>query len=554
MTNQLSDKPGQLNQSVTEFRRTGLSTSEFPFFDDSLVYAWRPVSKSFLRWVQSESQEIVKEWVDKLSVLSPSYKKSPRDELIGTVSGAFEANLEYIASGELDRMNAFIDYITEKRLEAGFSLSEVQKAFELFRLVVLERLRFQKRFSLLASSVESINACLSYTIHKFSDHFQRMHELSIRRYAKNLERDISIRTAELTASKHRYQTLVEGINDGYFVIRDQRIIFANRAFCSMHRAELEDVLGKPFMKFVTEEYREVLERAYFEILKGGTGPGPVQYMVPGEPRDNSHREVRARLADLGEGPVIIGICRDISERVSMESRVRENERLAYIGQLSASLSHEIRNPLSSIKLNLQILARRLDLDGYDQRRLEITVHEVTRLEEILRQLLDLARPMTINKSRSNLVTIAEGCVGLLEPKAQEKQANIIQRYPSKPIFVELDAAKIEQALINLLLNAIEASPNGGAITIWIRKSHTQTGNFIEIGVKDSGPGISQNQLRTLFTPFSTSKSHGSGLGLSNVKRIVEAHTGAIEVRSHRNSGVSFVIKLPIMEGTLISKC
>jgi signal transduction histidine kinase len=84
----------------------------------------------------------------------------------------------------------------------------------------------------------------------------------------------------------------------------------------------------------------------------------------------------------------IGICHDISERVAMESKIKDHERMAYVGNLSASLSHEIRNPLSSIKLNLEILSRKLDLDGYDRRRLEITTHEVSRLETILRQLLD----------------------------------------------------------------------------------------------------------------------------------------------------------------------
>ncbi len=547
------EKPSRANRGIIESSSAEPSISEPILFDDSLVYAWRPVPKLFLSWVKAESDKIIEEWVDRLSILSPSYKKSTRDELTSTVSGAFDANLQYISSGRLDRMNTFIDYITEKRLEAGFSLSEVQKAFELFRLVVLERLLLQRRFSLLARSVEPINACLSYTIHKFSDHFQLMHELSIRRHAKNLERDIGIRTSELTASKRRYQTLVEGINDGYFIIRDQRITFANSAFCSMHQAELKDVLGRPFMTFVAEEYREILEKAYFEILNGGMGPGPVQYMLAGESRDKAYREVRARLADLGEGPVIIGICRDISERVSMEAKVRENERMAYIGHLSASLSHEIRNPLSSIKLNLQILARKLELDGYDQRRLEITVHEVTRLEEILRQLLDLARPMTVSKSPANIIAIAESCVGLLEPKAQEKQINIIERYQPKIHPVELDAAKLEQALINVLLNAIEASPKGGVITVWIRNSRAGSAHFIEIGVKDAGPGISQDQLPTLFTPFNTSKIHGSGLGLSNVKRIVEAHAGTIEVKNHGSSGVTFIIKLPVIDRDLAKK-
>ncbi len=522
----------------------GMDFSISPFVNETLVYVWTPGTGPFLDWLESETTDIVREWVDRLSILSPSYRRSSRNELMGTVSEAFDANLEYISSGRLGRIQKFIDFITDKRLNAGFTLSDVQKAFELFRLVVLNRLRTQGRFRLLAMSVEPINACLSYTIHRFSDHFQLMHELSIRRHAKNLEAAIDVRTAELAASQHRYKTLVEGINDGYFVIQDQRIIFANSAFCSMHRAELKDVLGKPFADFVADESREDLLKAYLEILNGRPGPGPVQYILSNEPRDRAYREVRARLADLGDGPVIIGICRDIGERVCMEAKVRENERMAYVGHLSASLSHEIRNPLSSIKMNLQILARKLELDGYDRRRLEITVHEVSRLEEILRQLLDTARPMTVNRAPANIASIIGSCVGLLEAKAQEKDLKIVEHYARIIRPVEVDSAKLEQAVINLLLNAIEASTEAGTITVSIKNCRIGGGHFVEIGVKDVGPGIPRDKLPNLFTPFNTSKSQGSGLGLSNVKRIVEAHSGSVQVRSSKGRGALFVMRFP----------
>ena len=219
--------------------------------------------------------------------------------------------------------------------------------------------------------------------------------------------------------------------------------------------------------------------------------------------------------------------------------------MAYVGHLSASLSHEIRNPLSSIKMNLQILARKLELDGYDRRRLEITVHEVSRLEEILCQLLDTARPMTVNKEPVNVSAIVGSCVSLLEAKAQEKNLKIIERHPRITSPIEADSAKLEQAVINLLLNAIEASPENGTIEVWIKNYRNGEDHFVEIGVKDTGPGISPDQLPNLFTPFNTSKSQGSGLGLSNVKRVVEAHSGSVEVRSHKGRGASFLLRFPI---------
>ncbi|MFA6221574.1 MAG: ATP-binding protein [Desulfomonilaceae bacterium] len=524
--------------------RTRSTTVDVP--DKSSVYPVNPVSGAFLKWLRKHADEIKSEWAHRLSTLSGSYVETTLDELAGTVSGAFEGNFEYLSSGRLDQIQQFIDYITEKRLQAGFALSDVQKAFELFRVIVTARLKSERRLTLLAESVASINGCLSYTIHKFSDHYQHMHELSITEHARNLEQAISVRTAELAASERRYKTLVEGINDGYFVIQDQRIIFANRAFCSMHRAPLKKTLGRLFLDFVAPESRENLLKAYGEIMNGESGPGPVQYLLAKEPVEHSYREVRARLADLGVGPVIIGICRDISERVSMEAKVREHEQMAYVGRLSASLSHEIRNPLSSIKMNLQILERKLELDGYDRRRLEITVHEVSRLEDILRQLLDTARPLTLNKAPGDVTSIARRCVELLEPKAQEKSLRIIERHSKGIPTTELDSAKIEQAVINLLLNAIDAAPYGGRVSIWTKLVEGNEFPSLELGVRDNGPEIPPDQARQLFTPFSTSKTHGSGLGLSNVKRIVEAHSGAIEARSRKGQGATFLIKLPIL--------
>lgn len=159
--------------------------------------AWSRPPEPFLRWLKANSGGIIEEWVDRLACLSPSYRKRPREELVGTVTGAFEANMEALESGKLGRIESFIDYITEKRLVAGFLLSDVQKAFELFRTIVVNRLdRSPHLAPYLLSIVRSVNACLSYTIHRFSDHFQHMHEAAILAHAQNLEREISIRTAE----------------------------------------------------------------------------------------------------------------------------------------------------------------------------------------------------------------------------------------------------------------------------------------------------------------------------------------------------------------------
>jgi PAS domain S-box-containing protein len=499
-----------------------------------------PTPKSLLRWLERETAPIIEEWVDTLSTRSEFYAGRPREELVETVTEAFQANLEFLSSNRLIRIERFIDYITEKRLAAGFPLSHVQRAFELFRFIVTRRLLAERRLKLLAQSVEAVNANLSYTIHRFSDHFQHMHERSIRHQAQNLEQEVSSRTAELAESERRYKTLVEEINDGYFVIQNGCIVFANQAFCRMHGTSPSGAVGQPFLRFVAPECRERLDDACAGKLEAST----IEYTRLGCEPENGATEIRAKTVDLGHGPVTIGVCRDISERVDMERKVRENERLAYVGNLTASLSHEIRNPLSSINMNLQILSETLQLDGFDRRRLDITVREVSRVENILRQLLDLSRPVNIELGFVDVRELVQGCADLVEPKTAEKGLKIVQRY-SRPLPpCKLDAKKLLQALLNLILNAIEVTSEGSRILVFAKRIRVGENEFLELGVRDSGPGVDPAGISRLFDPFYTTKAQGSGLGLSNVKRIVEAHEGNVEVRGHRGPGATFVMRLP----------
>ena len=503
-----------------------------------------PTPISLLRWLKRETAPIIEEWVDTLPTLSAFYAGRPREELIETVTEAFLANLEFLSSNRLTRIERFIDYITEKRLVAGFPLSHVQKAFELFRSIVTRRLLAERRLKLLAQSVEAINASLSYTIHRFSDHFQYMHERSIRQHAQNLEQEVSIRTAELAESERRYKTLVEEINDGYFVIQNGRIVFANQAFCRMHGTTPVEAVGQPFLRFVTPESRERLDGTYVDAPTDKLTASTIEYIRLGCDPEKGATEIRAKTVDLGHGPVTIGVCRDISERVAMERKVRENERLAYVGHLAASLSHEIRNPLSSINMNLQILSETLHLEGFDRRRLDITVREVSRVENILRQLLDLSRPVDIELGFVDVRELVQGCVDLVEPKTAEKHLKIVQRYARPLPPCKLDAKKLQQALLNLILNAIEVTGEGSRILVFAKTIRIGENKYLELGVGDSGPGVDPAGISRLFDPFYTTKAQGSGLGLSNVKRIVEAHEGNVEVRGRQEPGATFVMRLP----------
>ncbi len=499
----------------------------------------------FSAFLAQNAGEIIEQWVHQVSRSGPNYRKRSLGELQRTISRSFAVNCQAMEQNSCDPLDPFVDSITELRLEAGFALAEVQKAFDLFRIIVMHRLAALPAEPWLGQALMATNRCVSYQIHRFSDKFQAMHNAAIEHHARELERKVEERSRELEASQRRYKTLVEEINDGYFAVVEGRIAFANRAFCQMHKARTSQVLTHTFANFVAEADRERVARAYQDVLARRDTPRNLEYLRLALDGGQGHTEIRARVVDLGHGPMLIGICRDITDRVAMEKRVRENERMAYVGQLAASLSHEIRNPLSTINMNLQIMGRKPYLEPVDRERLDMAVSEVSRLEELLHQLLDIAKPLNPSPARMDLNALIGDCVKLLEPRLAKQGIRLRRRLDHALPQIMADRGMLEQALINLLLNAMDALTQGGHISVGTKAVGTAAGPGCELWVRDNGSGLGREELTEIFTPFFTNKRHGTGLGLTNVKRIAEAHGGTVTVSGSPGKGARFTLTLPV---------
>lgn len=506
------------------------------------------MSFDLLGFINRNRSKIIEEWVQRLHTeVGEQYSKRPLQELVGTITEAFNANSYVVVHNDFSYINKFIDKITRLRLEAGFLLSDVQKAFELYRSIVIPLLAREADIEDFQENIIKINNCLAYTIHRFSDHFQNMHEKNVMDYAQRLEEEVRSRTAELNESQLKYKTLVEEINDGYFVIQDRIIIFANKAFCQIHGYKLEEVLGKEFSIFVAPESQKRVAEIYTNSLAMKPTSAIFEYMRINKDGNEFPTEIMAKVTRYENRLSNIGICRDITERVKMEQRVRETERMAYIGQITTSLSHEIRNPLSAVKMNLQILKKNPRLYGNDQRRVEISVKEMIRLERILKELLDFARPVSLKFSPCNINKILSSCVELLEMRFKDKRLSTIFSLDSDMPMVFADEGKLEQVFINLLLNAIEACDQEGHILIRSRYDQDESKPMSEIIIEDKGNGIPERQISNIFKPFFTTKTKGTGLGLANVDRIVKAHGGWVKVKSINTQGTFFHIFLPVGE-------
>jgi signal transduction histidine kinase len=365
---------------------------------------------SLCGFLQRHRTAIIEEWIIRLHTeCGPQYGRRPLTELRQTICEAFDADVEVLVHGNFAPMDRFIDKITQLRLETGFLLSDVQKAFELFRCIVIPLLAYDSPSAQFNGTIQRINRCLAYTIHRFSDHFQDMHQKKI-----------------------------------------------------------------------------------------------------------------------------------------MEQRIRENERMAYIGQITTSLSHEIRNPLSAVKLNLQVLNKNPLLQGNDRRRITISVEEVMRLERILNQLLDFAKPVRLNRGSFSINAVVADFIELLDVKFKEKNLAVRLDFQESIAEFRMDKEKLGQALINILLNAIDASEPDATITVRTLGTDADP-PLAHIVIEDEGCGLPGQRAADIFKPFVTTKSKGTGLGLTNARRIAEAHGGWLTAENRAPAGARFTLCLPLGE-------
>ncbi|MGD9209682.1 MAG: PAS domain S-box protein [Desulfobacteraceae bacterium] len=501
-------------------------------------------------FLERHRNAIIAEWVHRLKTqVGVKYAERPIEELMGTVSQAYDNNCHVLLRSDHSHMDQFIEKITRLRLDAGFSLSHVQKAFELFREIILPMLFSAFTFDQFYDAAIRVNQCMAYTIHQFSDHFQAMHEKMIRKHNLQLKWEVKRRTAELAESERKYKTLVEEINDGYVVVQGEYIVFANPAFAKLHGWSTETVIGAKFYDFVAPQSRKKIIAIYNRgmILGKHVTPKPIEYMRLTVSGNSYPTEILARITYYDNQLSTIAICRDITERVRMEKKIREAERMATIGQITTSLSHEIRNPLSTIKLNLQVIKKNAILKGNDERRIDISVREVKRLERILKDLLDFAKPLSLKLKPVDICAHIQGYTELLDERFKEKSIQLRFDYQSTMPLIPVDTEKFQQAVMNLLFNAIDASPQSGTIYITIDIAWRNARRFAAVRIQDEGTGIPKALLEEIRKPFFTTKTRGTGLGLTNTERVARDHGGWLEIDDKLPFGAAFTLMMPVGE-------
>ena len=314
-----------------------------------------------------------------------------------------------------------------------------------------------------------------------------------------------------------------------------------------------------------EQYRLVTEEVkFFEMVFNAMNEGAVLYDLTGEvvyrnPSAEKFGEIEVPLGKASKFEVLLtypeeyilevqtipfergtlAMIRDVSSERERTAQELERGATKSVCDLAAGIAHEIGNPLNAISLNLQILER----DPSDKEAIDICKTQVKRLDGIIRGFLSAVRPQKPNLTPGSVAEPLKNCLAAFKSQFEDRKIAVTLDVPSAVPPVALDKDKIEQVFFNLIKNALEALPDAGTIDVEIVSDDKD----VVVSFRDSGFGMSSEQLAHLFEPYRTTKEHGTGLGLMISARIVRDHGGAISVESKEGEGTLFTVRLPRLE-------
>ncbi len=235
------------------------------------------------------------------------------------------------------------------------------------------------------------------------------------------------------------------------------------------------------------------------------------------------------------------IVKDLVELRRLQAEVRRQEKLVAMGGMAAGVAHEIRNPLSSIKGLATYFAGKFAQGSPDQEAARVMIQEVDRLNRVISELLEFARPSDLNVRHSDINALLRHCLQLIQQDAAAKRIELIQALSADVCSALIDPDRLAQCVLNLYLNAIQAMPGGGRLTVTSTQADSQ---HVRVEIADTGSGIAPQDMDKLFNPYYTTKPKGTGLGLAIVHKIIEAHGGRIQVDSAPGQGTRFALTLP----------
>jgi two-component system sensor histidine kinase PilS (NtrC family) len=248
--------------------------------------------------------------------------------------------------------------------------------------------------------------------------------------------------------------------------------------------------------------------------------------------------------ESGETSGMVITFQDLTDIRALEETSRRQDRMAAVGRLAASIAHEIRNPLAAMRGSIQMLRSEMDGDTEQAQLMEIILRESDRLNRIVADYLNYARPRPAELKNVDISALVADTFKLLRNSAELHVDHVLEEdLPNRPAIVSGDPEQLKQVCWNIARNALKAMPNGGKFSVSLREVD---GNRLRLSLGDTGCGMTPEQVERLFEPF-TSTTGGTGLGLSIVYQIIRDHSGTINVRSRQGEGTTITIELPVSQ-------
>jgi signal transduction histidine kinase len=400
---------------------------------------------------------------------------------------------------------------------------------------ILQQLQESASLAFKAESVQEGVQHLARGFALFSEEATRLKSA----YAKLQERfqtvnqELGVKVADLSRLTHYLNNILKNISDAIvFVNLDGTVTIFNDAAQKLLKLKAEGVLFKKFWEVFQDELFGFSMR---EALKFGI----------------SHRllyrkEMEISTTFVYEGPKLyhgmILVLRDISEKQKLQLISNRNDRMKELGEIAATVAHEIRNPLGGIRGYASLLHRDLEGEEHLQEMASYIIEGTKSLEKIVSAILHYSKPVQVQPQTLDLGLLLKqiGKFIKVDP-AFPTNVKLALHIPDAPLLAPIDPEALKGAMLNLIFNAFQAMPEGGVLTIALMKMETTC----QIGVTDTGVGMEEEQLKSLFSPFFTTKQKGNGLGLVETQKIVQAHFGAIDVRSQVGKGTTFTLTLPL---------
>jgi len=371
--------------------------------------------------------------------------------------------------------------------------------------------------------------------------FNKMTE-KLEEYYKDMDEKVK------TQQKHLLNILNDSADGIISLDENDRIVTWNRGAELIYGYKASEIVGKPLEMLLPENLKEEGELDKIRNILKRDG------FIRHYETERTTKEGRKIIVDITRTAIkdskgqIIGcssIIKDITERKEFEKRLTQTEKLTTMGQIATNIAHEIKNPLMGISGSVQVLMKRFKSYPTTKETLSKIFEQVQRLDSTLKGLLSFSRPQTPYFLKSPINEIIDQVLFFIAPQAKNNQIEILKDLSNDIPPVSLDPDQIKQVFLNIILNAVQAMPEGGQLKIATRNDNGERKKSVTVAINDTGPGISEDYKNEIFKPFFTTKVKGTGLGLVISKNIVKEHGGTINFISDINSGSTFEINLPI---------